>query len=105
VFIIAMECGSNISSGHLNPLPLNGGEHDTLMIAVCEQVQIKLDNQPRVCHGGDRFAQLLQPAAFDFLDRPLSGFKIFEVAIDVKLPLKNDRPLRKSWIRGLGMGA
>jgi hypothetical protein len=100
-----MECDSNISSGHLNLLPLNGGEHDTLVIAVCEKVRIELDNQPRVCHGGDGFAQLLQPVAFDFLDRLLGGFKIFEVAIDVKLRLKNDLPLLKSCMEGLGRGA
>jgi hypothetical protein len=99
-----MECSSNISSGHLNPLPLNGGEHDTPVIAVCEKVLIELDNQPRVCHGGDGFAQLLQPVAFDFLDRPLGGFKIFEVAINVKLRLKNDLSLLKSWMGRLGTG-
>jgi hypothetical protein len=42
---------------------------------------------------------------FEHLDRPLGGFKIFEVAIDVKLRLKNDLPLLKSWMGRLGMGA
>jgi hypothetical protein len=105
VFIIAMECGSNIYSGHLNLLPLNGGEHDTPSIVVCEQVRLELDNQTHVCRGGDEFAQLLQPAVFDFLDHPLSSFKIFEVAIDVKLRLKKDLTLLISGMGGLGTGA
>jgi hypothetical protein len=100
-----MECSGNILSGHLNLLPLNSGEHDTPPIAVREEVRIELDNQPCVCHGGDGFAQLLQPTAFDFLNRSLGGLKIFEVAIDVKLHLKKDLPLLTSGMGGLGTGA
>jgi hypothetical protein len=105
VFIIAMECGGNIKSCHLNLLPLNGGEQDTLPIAIREEVRIKLDNQPCVCCGGDGFEQLLQPTAFEFFDRPLGSFKIFKVTIDVKLSLKNDLSLLTSGMGGLGMGA
>jgi hypothetical protein len=100
-----MECGGNVVSGHLNLLPLNGGEHDTPPIAVCEEISVELDNQPCVCRGGNRIAQLLQPTAFDFMNHPLGGFKIFEVAIDVKLHFQKDLTLLISGMGGLGTGA
>jgi hypothetical protein len=55
--------------------------------------------------GGDRFEQLLQPPAFELLDRPLSGFKIFEAAIDIEFGHKKYVPLLNSWMGGLGTGA
>jgi hypothetical protein len=105
VFIIAMEGGGNIRGCHLNLLSLNGGEQDTLPIAIREEVCIELDNQPRVCHGGDGFEQLLQPSAFEFLDRPLGCFKIFEVTVDVEFGLKNFFTLLTSGMEGLGTRA
>jgi hypothetical protein len=48
-----------------------------------------LDNQPCVSREGDEFEQFLQPPAFELLDRPLSGFKILEVTIDIEFGLKN----------------
>jgi hypothetical protein len=92
-------------SCHLNLLPLNGGEKDTPPIAIREEVCIELDNQPCVCCGGDGFEQLLQPSAFEFLDRPLGCFKIFEVAVDVEFGLKNYFMLLTSGMGGLGTGA
>jgi hypothetical protein len=100
-----MEGGGNIRSYHLNLLPLNSGEQDTPPIAICEEVHIKLDNQLCVCHGGNGFGQLLQPTAFEFLDRLLGCFKIFEVAVDVKFGLKNDFTLLTSGMGGLSKGA
>jgi hypothetical protein len=105
VFIIAVEGDNNIKSCHLNLLPLNSGEQDTPSIAICEEVRIKLDNHLYVCRGGDGFEQLPQPMVFEFLDRPLGRFKIFEVAVDVKFGLKNDVPLLTSGMGGLGTGA
>jgi hypothetical protein len=100
-----MKCGGNVRSGHLHLLPLNGREHGARLIAIPVKVCIELDNQPCVGRGGDGFEQLLQPTALELLDCPLGGFKNFEVAIDVKLRLKNNLPLLKSWMGGLGTGA
>jgi hypothetical protein len=105
VFIIAMKGGGNIRSCHLNLFPLNGGEKDTPLIAIREEVCMELDNQPRVCRGGDGFEQLLQPQAFEFLDRPLGCFKIFEATVDVEFGLKNYFTLLISGMEGLGTGS
>ena len=54
-----MEGGGNIKSGHLNLLPLNSGEQDTLPSTVSGKVGIKLDDQLCVGSGGDGLEELL----------------------------------------------
>jgi hypothetical protein len=100
-----MQRGGNVRGGHVHLLPLNGKRQGARLIAIPGEVGIELDNQPCVGRGGDRFEQLLQPSALELLDRPLSGFKIFEVAIDIEFGLKKYVSLLNSWMGGLGTGA
>jgi hypothetical protein len=88
VLIVAMQRGGKVRGGHVQLLPLDYRREGAQLAAIPREVGIELDDQLCICRGGDEFEQFLQPPTLKLLDRPLGGFKIFEVTVDVKLGLK-----------------